>query len=423
MIYKIYPPEGIIETEVELPCSKSEYARRILISAYGGYELPEVPSGSCEDVKVLYNALSLSTENAHLDKTGDKCPSLTLHLGLSATALRFLTTYFAMQAGATVVLDGEEGLRHRPMGVLVEALRSLGAEIQYLDKEGFAPIRIIGKELAGGEVILDPGISSQWLSSLMLGAPYMTNSLTIKMISEPPSFPYITLTAREMAKAGVDAEVERLKITVPRGSYREISGELSRDWGCAAFWYEICAMSAGWATLKGLEDDKLQADSMARTIFERLGVVTEFTEEGAELSASPEMYSRLDFYARDCPDVVPAAAVCACTLGVPFKISGVTALAYKETDRLKCLAEELSKTGCHIEISPNGVMEWNGRGVPVREMPVLDTHGDHRLAMALAAISIFVPGIWLRDPECVAKSWPGYWDSLRRAGFNIESNV
>ncbi|MDE6286561.1 MAG: 3-phosphoshikimate 1-carboxyvinyltransferase, partial [Muribaculaceae bacterium] len=210
------------------------------------------------------------------------------------------------------------------------------------------------------------------------------------------------------------------EITVAPGAYTAPAiSDVEQDWSAAAFWYEIAAVTAGFVTLRELGQDSVQGDSCVRDIFTRLGVVTTFDDEGAQLCADPEMHARLDVDCTPCPDLVPALAVTAAMLGMPFELSGAGALRNKECDRLQALVEELVKVGVVAEVNRD-TLQWDGRRVPVTEMPEFDAHGDHRMAMALAPVAVFAPVITIDGAECVAKSYPGYWDDLRAAGFEIE---
>ena len=212
-------------------------------------------------------------------------------------------------------------------------------------------------------------------------------------------------------------------VTVPDTPYRYRSPEDDdeADWSAAAFWYEIAALTAGWVTIPGLRQRSLQGDSASAELFERLGVLTEYGDEGAELSATPDLYSRFDADLSDMPDAVPALAVTAAMAGIPFRISGIGSLHDKECDRIEALIAELAKLGMLAETEEYGtVLSWDGSRRPISELPVFDTYGDHRMAMALAPVAVFVPGIVIRDAGVVAKSYPGFWDDLRRAGFTVE---
>ena len=298
-----------------------------------------------------------------------------------------------------------------------------GAEIEYLGEAGCAPLRIKGKPLEGGEVPVDATVSSQFISALLMVAPLMRRGLKILFEGEPVSLPYILMTIGMMAQRGVEADREPLRVSVAPGEYRAFEQPTEGDWSAAAFWYEISALSAGWITLTNLREDSLQGDRAAARFFECLGVNTvlsEETEGATDLVPSPEVYGRLDLDLTDNPDLAPPLAVTCCLIGVPFRFVGLQNLGVKESDRLEALCREMDKIGRRVEKVRDFGLEWDGKGHPVAEMPVLDAHGDHRMAMALAPVGIYVPGIVVDGVETVSKSYPGYWEQLRSIGFRLE---
>ena len=231
------------------------------------------------------------------------------------------------------------------------------------------------------------------------------------------------MTAEMMRRRGVEAEISGYDIHVPNTPYLRTADDAEPDWSAATFWYEIAALSAGWVTVDGLSADALQGDRGVATIFEHMGVNTEYTPEGAELSALPDLYARIDGDFADMPDAVPGIAVTAAMLGIPFRLSGVSALKVKECDRLAALREELLKFGIILESeveSGSDVIAWEGRRAHVREIPVIDTRDDHRIAMAFAPTAIFIPGIVIENPSVTDKSYPGFWEALRDAGFIVQ---
>lgn len=404
MDYKIFPPEEILETSVTLPLSKSISARALVMAALGSSEPQEL--AVCDDTEAMKLALA--------DKD-----SGTIDIGAAGTAMRFLTAYFAAVPGRTVTLDGCERMRQRPIGPLVDALRELGADINYAGAEGFPPLTITGRRLAGGEISMDSTVSSQFVSAVMMVAPMMERPLQLRLEGETVSGPYIKMTAAMMRSRGIEVELGRGSVTVSPGRYGRCDIPVEGDWSAASFWYELAAVTAGWVTLTGLDSDSIQGDSVLKDIYPRLGVLTEFGDDGAELSATPDIYSRLDLDLSDTPDLVQPLAVTACAIGMPFTFTGVSALRIKETDRIDALCHELLKIGCVVETEGSNTLTWEGRRIPVGELPVFDTYGDHRMAMAFAPLSVFIPGIVIRDAEVVGKSYPEFWDHLRAAGFTI----
>lgn len=411
MDYRILPPDGLIEdARVRMPLSKSVANRALILSALTpGAPRPALPD--CDDSRLLAEAL---------DTLAATPRGAQINLENDGTAMRFLTAYVAATEELEATLTGSERMCARPIGQLVTALRECGADISYLGAEGFPPLAIKGRRLNGGHVTVDATVSSQFVSALLMVAPTMTDGLDIELDGEPASAPYIALTLNMMEHRGVVADRAPLSISVDSGAYRVAPDDAEGDWSAAAFFYELTAISAGWITLEGLNPASSQGDRAAAELFGRLGVVTEESEEvpgGIDLQPSPEVFGRLDADLIDTPDMAPSLVVACCTLGIPFRLVGLRNLAIKECNRLEALKEEMLKLGCAIEVIRDFGLEWEGRRLPLRQLPVFNPRGDHRLAMALAPVAVLVPGIVIRDAGCVAKSYPGYWDALRSIGF------
>lgn len=401
----------MLETTVEhLPLSKSVAARALILSALSHGEVDDSKLPDCMDICVLKNAL---------DKISDTAAGqISVDVADSGTALRFLTAFCASREGLDVVLGGSERLCERPISPLVDTLRALGADIEYVRADGHAPLRIRGHRLAGGEANLDATASSQFASALALVAPTMENGLRINLGGQIPSMPYLKMTLSMLEARGIDAHVEGYTAVIPAGKIQPIDAECERDWSAASYWYAIAAVSAGWVTLAGLEKSSLQGDAVLASLGERFGVLTEFTDEGAELSAHPDIFSRLDMNLSDWPDLVPALAVVGAMTGLPYVFSGVGNLRHKESDRLAALAEGLRALGVITEVGAE-TFAWEGERAPILKMPEIDPHGDHRIAMAFAVASFAIPGIVIKNPEVVSKSYPAFWDDLGAAGFTI----
>lgn len=418
MDYAIFPPEQLIEEAViEMPPSKSVANRALMLASLTpGQPLPDDSSLQyCDDIRLMHKALKQWADKPDTPHTFD--------LDLAGTAMRFLTARFAAQPGADVTLTGNARMLRRPIGPLVEALRACGADIAYTGEEGFPPLHIRGRKLAGGSVEVDPGVSSQFVSALLMVGPLMEHGLDLKMTAEPVSLPYILMTLAMMERRGIEAEREPLRIVVPKGSYAAVEPESEGDWSAASYWYELTGILSCWLTLKGLKEKSLQGDARARELFGELGVVTEPSEEtpdALDLQPSPEVFGRLTLNLADNPDLAPALAVAACMMGVPFHFTGLGNLAVKECDRLAALQTEIARIGMRLDRPSASELEWDGNRRPITELPVFDTYGDHRMAMALAPVSCFVPGIVVRGAECVAKSYPAYWEHLQSLGFILK---
>lgn len=407
MDIEIFPPEDIVEARVELPLSKSVSARALVINAVGGFD--EVPVvADCDDTEALKGALG--QREGHVD------------VGAAGTAMRFMTAFYAACEGCDVVLDGSERMRQRPVGILVDALRALGADIEYEDCEGFAPLHIRGRRLKGGVIDIDASVSSQFVSALMMVAPAMEQGLALNL-GWTVSLPYIIMTARMMQAAGAVVEMDRDLVRVATGAYKRPCMLSERDWSAASYWYSVAALSGGFVTLPGLSRDSVQGDRAMEGFGARLGAVTQESEEededALELCASPDPDSALDLYLADNPDLAQTVAVCAAVQGITFRLRGLSTLRDKETDRLQAMVTELDKLGI-VACIDNDALVWDGKRHPVFEMPEIETYKDHRMAMAFAPVSIFVPGLVIRDAGVVSKSYPGFWEDLQAAGFVIK---
>lgn len=412
MDYRVFPPEEIIEEGViELPLSKSISNRALILAALteGAPYPPRL--ADCTDTQVLAATLQQGLAGE-------------VNVGGAGTAMRFLAAYYAATPGADIFLDGDERMRQRPIRQLVDALRACGAEMEYAGEEGFPPLKIKGKRLKGGRVTVDATVSSQFVSALLMVAPTMEEGLTLELDGEPVSLPYILLTAGMMEDRGAEIDRSPLTISVAPGPYRApASDDAEADWSAAAFFYEITALSAGWLTLRDLRTDSRQGDRRAAEYFERLGVITAPSEEiegAVDLQPSPDLFGRLEADLSDTPDLAPALVVTASLLGVPFRLTGLQSLGIKECDRLQALVEEMEKVGVRVEKIRDFGLEWDGSRHPVFEVPVFDSRGDHRMAMALAPAAVYLPGAVVRGAETVAKSFPAYWDALRALGFSLE---
>ena len=351
MDYRIYPPEELPEVTLELPQSKSYMARKLIIDAIAGCATCDVEN-PCADIAALCRALEV------YGSTSERSAGTTLDLGGSGTALRMLTALFAATEGTDVTLTGDDSLRRRPMAILIDALRQLGAVVDCLDEDGYAPLRIRGRRLAGGSIPVDPTVSSQYVTALMLVAPMLESTLRLRLEGEAVSMPYIKMTAGMMRRRGVTVDIDRYDLEIAPGTYSAADNNPpERDWSAASYWYETAALTAGWIYLPGLHADDLQGDRCLVDIMPRLGVLSDFEPDDYEcegddagtpplqLSATPDLWGRLELDLGQNPDLVPALAVTAAALSVPFRIDGIANLRYKECDRIDALQRELLKIG------------------------------------------------------------------------------
>lgn len=409
MNYKIYPPEELIETEITLPLSKSISNRALILDALTpGAVNPEV--ARCDDTDVMLSALA--------DPSADR-----IDIGAAGTAMRFLTALMAATEGRNVTIDGSDRMRRRPIGPLVDALRQLGADIDYAGEEGFPPLAIHGRRLTGGAVAIDGSVSSQYISALLMIAPAMERGLDLTLDGTVTSRPYIDMTVGMMRARGAEVEVDPSysHIRVAPGAYRAADATVEADWSAASYWFEIAALSSGFITLHGLQPRSLQGDAAVAKLMEVTGLTCEWQPDGSlELLPTPDPGARLIADLSGTPDIAQTLAVTCCLLAIPFRFGGLHTLRIKETDRIAALADELIKFGFPIEVDGDDEILWDGRRYPVYEAPVINTYADHRMAMAFAPAALYFPGLQINDAEVVTKSYPGFWDDLRQAGFTLE---
>jgi 3-phosphoshikimate 1-carboxyvinyltransferase len=345
-----------------------------------------------------------------------------INVGAAGTAMRFLTAYLAGRQGQWI-LAGTERMKNRPVKILVDALRTVGAKIEYTEKAGFPPLHIEGKRLQGGEVWLDGGVSSQYISALLMVAPRMNDGLKLHLTGNLISKPYLYLTVRLMRQFGATVFEEGQTFIVPPQRYAPVPFTVEADWSAASYWYEIAALSEhAEIELSGLSADSLQGDTAIVPLFGRLGVETVFTPQGVMLRRRQRMRQRetmvCDF--ADIPDMAQTFAVTCAALDIPFFFSGLQSLKIKETDRLSALVNELRKFGCRPEARDGNILAWDGSRGEADEAPVVATYEDHRMAMAFAPMAMrLTEGIRMNDVEVVSKSYPGFWDDLRKTGFRV----
>ncbi len=367
----------------------------------------------------LHN-LSESDDTRLLSKALDT-ESDVKDVGHAGTAMRFLTAYLSTQPGE-VILTGSERMKQRPLGPLVDALKQVGAHIEYLGTKGCPPLKIKGGGLTGGSLEIDAGISSQFISALMMIAPMLTGGLNIELTGKVVSASYIEMTLSLMNSCGVAASFDGSIISLPQGAYSMEELTVESDWSGASYWFQVAALLPGSEIiLPRLSRNSLQGDAALVHIFEPLGVQSGFNEEGLLLCSHkqdlPEYFS-YDF--TGCPDLVQTCAVTLCALGIPYRFTGTRTLRVKETDRIAALCSELKKVGFVLHDDPAGEwMAWDGTRCEPEQDPLIATYHDHRMAMAFAPLAISLGSIGIEDSGVVSKSYPGFWDDLQKAGFGM----
>ena len=349
----------------------------------------------------------------------------TRDIGHAGTAMRFLTAYFSTRK-EKMVLTGSDRMKQRPVGPLVDALRELGAAIRYMENEGYPPLEISGGLEQGGSITVDGGISSQFISALMMIGPVLKGGLDITLSGDVVSSTYIRMTLALMKQGGIEASFNGREIEIRQGDYNFGPFVVESDWSGASYWYQVAAFMPGSEiTIPHLKKESLQGDALLKALFEPLGVESHFEGGNLELRSGGSVTTHK--YIRDftgCPDLVQTCAATLCAMGIPFRITGTRTLRVKETDRIDALQRELGKLGFAIDSDSRGDwISWNGQRGKCHPVPVIDTYHDHRMAMAFAPLAIPLGSLRINDPMVVTKSYPGYWEDLKKAGFAIaESN-
>ena len=409
MKYLIKAPEERLRASVQLPASKSISNRALILNAlsYSPYDIQNL--SDCDDTEVMVKALNSDSRDFDIKAAG--------------TAMRFLTAFLSKIVGEWTI-TGTERMKNRPIKLLVDALNSLGARIEYMEKEGYPPLRIFGSALQGGEISLAGGVSSQYISALLMIAPLMEKGLTLHLEGNIISRPYINLTLQLMEQFGVKAIWNGQTIKILPQEYKPIRFTVESDWSAASYWYSIMALSKNAEIeLLGLFKNSLQGDAAGAKLFAQLGVGTTFTDRGVVLKYNGNAVKKLIYNFVNEPDLAQTFVVTCVLLNIPFRFTGLQSLKIKETDRIEALKTELRKLGYLLTDSNDSILEWNGERCEPDADPIIATYEDHRMAMAFAPAALVLPkGLKVADPEVVTKSYPAYWEDLRKAGFALIEN-
>lgn len=412
MIYEISIKERKIKATINLPSSKSISNRALIINALSYSPYPLLNLSDSDDTKVL--SAALNSNNNKFD------------IGHAGTAMRFLTAFLAKIVGEWEV-TGSERMQQRPISILVVALNSIGAQIKYIKNEGFPPLKILGSRLIGKTIELNGSVSSQYISALLLIAPTIENGLTLKLKGEITSRSYIDLTLKLMSKFGIQYHWEENEITVPQQNYLPRDFTVEADWSGASYWYEIMSLcDSGEILLKNLKLESLQGDANIAGWFTQFGVKSIQKSDGVLIvkneNISPEKLIH-DFIEN--PDVAQTMACLCVAKKIPFHFTGLKTLKIKETDRILALQNELAKFGAEISEPDHGELAWDGKinSESKSKMPVIETYHDHRMALSFAPMALSGIKLRISDPLVITKSYPGFWEDLKTAGFMIKEIV
>lgn len=395
-------PSAQLNGQLAITGSKSESNRLLVLQAlYPGLQIQNLSNS--DDTHAMQKGLS-ADENL-------------IDIGHAGTTMRFLTAFFATQEGSEKVLTGSRRMQERPISVLVDALRQLGAEIEYEKNEGYPPLRICGKKLSKNQVTLAANVSSQYISALLLVAPKLPKGLHLKLVGKITSVPYIEMTCALLRQQGVDVVFEGQDIRVApllEPDSKEVWVE--SDWSSASYFFGLAALANNaHLKLSTYKADSLQGDRVLVDIYKQLGVVSHMGENHLLLEKSNASKGELNFDLADAPDIAQTIAVSCYGMGVGCHLTGLHTLKIKETDRLVALETELSKLGADIQVT-NDSLHLKPRTGAIVPHVAIDTYHDHRMAMAFAPLGLLVP-ITINDPEVVSKSYPEFWSDLEDLGF------
>ncbi|WP_455673533.1 3-phosphoshikimate 1-carboxyvinyltransferase [Phocaeicola sp.] len=396
-----------IHTTIQLPSSKSISNRALIINALGNGTFRPENLSDCDDTQVMIHALNDGKE--------------TIDIMAAGTAMRFLTAYLSVTPG-TRIITGTQRMQQRPIQVLVDALRELGAEIEYTVNEGFPPLRITGHGLEKETISLPGNVSSQYISALLMIAPALSNGLTVTLTGEIISRPYINLTLQLMNDFGAKAAwINDYQLKVEPQPYQSIPFYVESDWSAASYWYQITALSKEVeVTLPGLFEVSYQGDSKVADIFRSLGVETVYGDKTVTLKKAGKPVERLDYDFINQPDLAQTFVVTCALMNIPFRFCGLQSLKIKETDRMAALIKEMGKLGYLLRETDGSVLSWEGERCPAETDAAIDTYEDHRMAMAFAPACLAMPHLLINNPQVVSKSYPRYWEDLKKAGFTIK---
>ena len=395
-------------TDITITGSKSESNRLLLLKAL--FENLEIQNVSNSDDS-QYMLKALSTE------------STTVDIHHAGTAMRFLTAYFATLEGSTILLTGSQRMQERPIKILVDALKDLGADIEYENQDGYPPLRITGKKLLTDEVRMKANVSSQYISALVLMATKLENGLKLHLDGEITSVPYINMTLSLLEQIGVETSFEGQTIHVK--PYLETDSKtltVESDWSSASYFYSIVALSplGTQVCLSTYKKDSLQGDAVLKDIYKQMGVETTF--DGSKIilkKINNTLPGSIDIDLANAPDIAQTIVVTCLGLQVQCRLTGLHTLKIKETDRLEALKSEIYKFGTDLNITNDSLSLLNPK--PLESAAIVETYNDHRMAMAFAPLALLT-SFSIKEAEVVSKSFPDFWKNLLELGLNISES-
>ena len=390
---------------IEISGSKSISNRLLILSALFENLIIENLSNS-QDTQLLQKALESDSDVIDIHHAG--------------TAMRFLTSYLSIQDGRTTILTGSDRMKQRPIQYLVDALRDLGADISYVEKEGFPPLKIVGKKIVKSKVVIPANISSQFISSLMLIGAKLENGLQINLVGKITSRPYLEMTLRLLKRIGISTQWDDQTIRIFPNIQTDKSSQITKcvaesDWSSASYFYSLAAIGRKSINLKSFRPHSLQGDSAIKEIYWNFfGVNTISQGSESKISLMPESTfvfpEIISLDMNDCPDIAQTLCVTATSLQIPFNITGLSTLKVKETDRLVALKNELFKIGCIAEITDETI--YSTKFFEPNENTSIETYDDHRMAMSFAPFCL-IKALTIENKNVVEKSYPQFWDDFQ----------
>jgi 3-phosphoshikimate 1-carboxyvinyltransferase len=413
----ISKPDKILKGSIQLPASKSISNRLLMIRALCGHDFKINNLSDADDTLLLQKLLEIILHGNPRKKVTE------LDAGNAGTVVRFLTAYLSMMPGKWL-LTGSERMKQRPIGILAEAMKNLGASIDFLSKPDYLPLLIKGGNLSGSEVTIDSGVSSQFTTALLLIAPYLPDGLILHLKGKQVSLPYAQMTIQLMQLFGSKVKQGKTRIHIGAGAYTTHDYTVESDWSAAAFWYEAAVFADEVdLELTGLRFDSLQGDSVLPVIYHNFGIMTEFTDRGIRLTKTKKKIDGFYFDFTDYPDIAQAVIVTCAGIGIRGRFEGVQSLQIKETDRLRAMKSEIEKFGGQVTFSREGTLITTLEIKPAKpNFPgdlTFESFKDHRTAMSLAPLVLKTGKIRILNPEFVVKSYPRFWEHLTSVGFDI----
>lgn len=412
-----------IDTEIKLTGSKSECNRALIISALSKGTVSVENLSVAADTVTLNKVLNELREKSLEFADNSKLPtqnSQPVDIGPAGTAMRFLTAFLTIQDGK-FFLTGTERMKQRPIGILAEALKSIGGNISYEENEGFPPLQILGPFKQTAKAVKIKGdISSQYISALLMIAPSLALGLTLEIEGELTSKPYVEMTLAMLEQVGIRNDWNENTITIEAQTFNTAKLYVEPDWSAASYWYSIAALADEASIfLPGLNGYSLQGDSKITEIMANFGITSQFKNGGVFLKKEPKKVERKIFDLKECPDLAQTIVVICAALGHDATFTGLETLKIKETDRVLALQTELAKIGVKF-IEKNFSYKLDCSGLHFPEKITISTYEDHRMAMAFAPLALKINEVEIEEKEVVNKSYPYFWDDLEKAGFSIK---